>query len=474
MDDDLDFGTSPRLVIPLGKLGCVGTVTAVFIGFPLAATFTINGLDYLQFYSGIGCALLAVILAAWAVVTQLRFKGNHWTWVCVGLALLGSGYHVWMSGVPIESLVPVASDEADAVAFLEDAGYTEVVIVGPTLFTSGWEFQARRGHEDCRGTVDASGLELEQRDIGCSVGTRLEDLDTRCANHDGEACVAAGRQYASNADWATSTARFLRACSLEVGVGCLEVGVAHDRGERGVARDDDQALGYYRLACRLGSGQGCFNAGSLQGEQTSDTARESSCELYERGCALESARACAQTARCVLQGVGGQPNYALVESRFRSACEAGDPSACIDLGILYANGEGLPQRKSEAAHLFRRGCELGNDESCRLEAEQWMDGFGRATPMDGAERLDGYCQNAIALACFGLGTRLHEGREGVPRNREQARELFDRGCELGDAISCVRFATYLASGDGGSRDRTGAEETRRRACELGHAPACQL
>jgi TPR repeat protein len=86
--------------------------------------------------------------------------------------------------------------------------------------------------------------------------------------------------------------------------------------------------------------------------------------------------------------------------RLRLSCGDGNATACSDLGLLYANGDGVPRDLTRAASLCQQAC-------------------------DGGE----------ALGCLNLGVSYHNG-EGVTRDLERAAILLQLACDGGVAEAC--------------------------------------
>ena len=45
-------------------------------------------------------------------------------------------------------------------------------------------------------------------------------------------------------------------------------------------------------------------------------------------------------------------------------CNGGNAVACVDLGLMYYNGEGVKQDKSKAKKLFGDACDMGYQGGC--------------------------------------------------------------------------------------------------------------
>ena len=65
---------------------------------------------------------------------------------------------------------------------------------------------------------------------------------------------------------------------------------------------------------------------------------------------------------------------------YRLAAEQGDASAQLDLGVMYATGEGVPQDAAEAVRWFRLAAEQG-DASAQFNLGVRYD-TGEGVPQD--------------------------------------------------------------------------------------------
>ncbi|MBI2198309.1 MAG: sel1 repeat family protein [Candidatus Rokubacteria bacterium] len=96
--------------------------------------------------------------------------------------------------------------------------------------------------------------------------------------------------------------------------------------------------------------------------------------------------------------------------------EHGYPDAQLILGVMYADGWGVPQDDREAVKWFRRAAEQGN-----------------------------------AFAQFHLGSAYANGR-GVPQHDREAMKWFRRAAEQGDILAQVNLGEMYAKGQGGPED----------------------
>jgi uncharacterized protein len=118
-------------------------------------------------------------------------------------------------------------------------------------------------------------------------------------------------------------------------------------------------------------------------------------------------------------------DYATALKEFKTAAERGNAEAQFLVGVMYANGEGVPQDYTEAAKWYRKAAEQGYADAQRELAELHKGVPG--VPQDYAEVVKWYrkaAQQGDAFAQMGLGARYAHG-EGVPQDFVQAYMWFD-------------------------------------------------
>jgi len=116
----------------------------------------------------------------------------------------------------------------------------------------------------------------------------------------------------------------------------------------------------------------------------------------------------------------GRGDYATALREFSPPAEKGDGFAQFSLGILYAEGQGVPQDYQEAIHWYRLAAEQGYDLA------QYSLGLlyakGQGVPRNYQEAIRWYrlaAEQGSALAQFNLG-RMYRTGQGVPQDYVQA------------------------------------------------------
>ena len=128
-------------------------------------------------------------------------------------------------------------------------------------------------------------------------------------------------------------------------------------------------------------------------------------------------------------------DYATALRAWQTFAEQGNAKAQVNLGVMYAQGEGVPQDYKTAAQWFRRAAEQGH-----------------------------------AKAQVKLGWMYDEG-QGVPQDYKAAAQWYRRAAEQGDADAQSNLGAMYGKGQGVPQDYKAAVQWYRRAAEQGHASA---
>ena len=95
-----------------------------------------------------------------------------------------------------------------------------------------------------------------------------------------------------------------------------------------------------------------------------------------------------------------------------AAAKDGDAIAQFNLGVMYDNGEGVPENDAEAVKWYRKAADQG-----------------------------------LAIAQFNLGLMYSSG-EGVPENDAQAVRWYRKAADQGDAGAQTNLGLMYAKGEG--------------------------
>jgi TPR repeat protein len=149
----------------------------------------------------------------------------------------------------------------------------------------------------------------------------------------------------------------------------------------------------------------------------------------------------------------------------------GYASAQFNLGMCYANGEGVPKDMSTAVEWYRKAAAQGDAGAQYNLGACYAQGDG--VPKDMPAAVEWY-RKATAQghvnAQFTLGVCYATG-EGVPKDMSTAVAWHRKAAAQGDADAQCNLGCCYAGGDGVPRDMAAAAKWWRKAAAQGHANA---
>ena len=151
--------------------------------------------------------------------------------------------------------------------------------------------------------------------------------------------------------------------------------------------------------------------------------------------------------------------------------EAGDAFAQYNLGLIYAQGDGVPKDATKAVEWFQKAAVQGDARAQRNLGLSYA--YGDGVPRDVANAVEWYQKAAAqgdagALLILGL---MYAYGDGVPRDATKAVEWFQKGAAQGDASAQHNLGLMYAQGDGVPKDATKAVEWFQKAAAQGNADA---
>jgi TPR repeat protein len=148
---------------------------------------------------------------------------------------------------------------------------------------------------------------------------------------------------------------------------------------------------------------------------------------------------------------------------YGTACDLGEPRACISLGFLYEVGRGVPKSAERARVFHKKACDSGDQQGCfRLAAAYAELGPASNEDLRAAARINKQCcERGHGGCCFAAALSSRLGR-GVPVNVDESRKLFERACACADAGGCIEAASMYEQ-LGGEVSQTRAHDLYRRA-----------
>ncbi|WP_263833737.1 tetratricopeptide repeat protein [Sulfurospirillum oryzae] len=193
---------------------------------------------------------------------------------------------------------------------------------------------------------------------------RESELQNECDHNNGVACLQLGTMYHLGDGVATNFRKakelYTQSCSLGVAKGCSSLGFMYENGHAGT--NYAKAAELYEKACVLGDAFACESLAVLyeNGKGVSEDLQQA-VNYYDRACSGGAASSCAHLALLYEQ----DENYVSAAIYHQNGCDAGDAKECSRIGTMYYYGQGVSQREEQAAKLFKKACELGDEIACK-------------------------------------------------------------------------------------------------------------
>ena len=150
------------------------------------------------------------------------------------------------------------------------------------------------------------------------------------------------------------------------------------------------------------------------------------------------------------QGQGVAKDDAEAVKWYRKAAEQGNAEAQYNLGVMYDNGEGVPQDDAEAVKWYRKAAEQG-DARRKLPRRHVRQRQG--VPQDDAEAVKWYRKAAEQGDAWAQSPRrLYADGRGVPQDDAEAVKWYRLAAEQGDAVAQVSIGRMYAEGQGVAQD----------------------
>ena len=270
---------------------------------------------------------------------------------------------------------------------------------------------------------------------------RARELARRgCGAGDGLACVLER--------WLEASATDVRpTCRDDQPLGCLGAALEHV-GASTAPNDLRGAQAPLARACDRGVAAACLAAADLLSGKAPYLRREVErnagsriAATYRRACTLGQRDGCVETARLRLGA--GEPREAV--SMLEPLCRRGHARACRFLAHSQATESAGPQ-PADVASALGSACKGHLAEACVELGLLMMDGNGvPSDPVGAVRHFETACQSGHLRGCGALGLAALHGK-GVPRDGRRAAELLGRACHAGDPEACEAFAPLADAG----------------------------
>jgi serine/threonine protein kinase len=213
-----------------------------------------------------------------------------------------------------------------------------------------------------------------------------------CKENGLEGCYKVAHHYAKNGSIEKAASYFKKACDNKDARGCTALGIYYYAG-KGIEKNMLKAKELFEKACREGNGEGCYN---LALTYTKDQNYGKAITFYEKACSGGYGKACYKLGSSYLKGDGVEINTKKAKKFYINSCRNNSRKGCTVAGVLFAKEKNF----IDAKEYFEYGCKLGSEKSC-----------------------------------YNLAILYTKG-EGIRKDLEKAKILFDRACKNGYSKSC--------------------------------------
>ena len=230
------------------------------------------------------------------------------------------------------------------------------------------------------------------------------------------------------------------------------LGFMYDSGQ-GVSQNFEKAKELYEQAANLGNAGAMNNLGTMYycGQGVSQDFSKAQ-ELYEKSANLGSAYAMVNLGIMYRLGRGISRNYSKAKEWLEKAAVLGNGIAMDNLGIMYEYGLGVSQNYAMAKKWYEKAYKEGVEDAKenldrinkKIEEEQKNNNDKISYYKDKSiEELEELVKQNDDKAMNELGRRYSDG-EGVEKNLEQSKSLFQRSSKLNNPDAMINLGNiYL-------------------------------
>ncbi|HHF7224569.1 TPA: tetratricopeptide repeat protein [Haemophilus influenzae] len=169
-----------------------------------------------------------------------------------------------------------------------------------------------------------------------------------------------------------------------------------------------------------------------------------------------------------------QSNYQTAFKLWLPLAEQGDANVQFNLGVMYAEGQGVKQDDFEAVKWYRKAAEQGDANAQAYLGLAYTE--GRGVRQDYTEAVKWFrkaAEQGYAEAKFNLGHMYSKGR-GVKQDDFEAVNWYRKAAEQGDAdAQAILGFLYLLGERGVQVNKSLAKEWFGKACDNGNQNGCE-
>lgn len=280
----------------------------------------------------------------------------------------------------------------------------------------------------------------------------LEGYAPLCDDGNLNACYNAGvvliRNDYSGRDPALALKYTERACEQNHVGACFQLASLLSR-EWDIEHDYTRAAELFGQTCNWGYGRACYGLALLLEEQSNPMIGTEPLDpdgtlgrmAYERGCHLGDLNSCIGFAIYLDGGIGGERNMDVARQMLRTYCDRGSDLACEQLRVRLNMRHGIGSFEV-AGETY--SCDFSKLNDCLELGQSFFDGVNGNGwyPEVGLNILTTSCEAGSSGSCHQAARVLGMHPAATPEEQDKARALLQRGCDLGDFVTCQTHAEF--------------------------------
>jgi TPR repeat protein len=252
------------------------------------------------------------------------------------------------------------------------------------------------------------------------------------------------------------------------------LGVCYYSGA-GVAKDEREAVKWYRLAAEQGDFGAQFNLSTRYAKGIGVAKDEREAVKWLRLAADQGfVLALSKLGECYYNGAGVAKDECEAVKWFRLAADQGRARARFNLGVCYRSGTGVAKDEREAVKWFRLAADQGYADAQFNLGVCYRHGTGVLTDYrEGVKWLRLAADQGHAVARFNLG-QCYEHGFGVAKDTREAVKWYRLAAVQGRADAQYNLALCYENGTGVAKDKREAVKWYRLAADQGSLNAVDM
>jgi uncharacterized protein len=259
------------------------------------------------------------------------------------------------------------------------------------------------------------------------------------------------------------------------------LGVLYQLGQ-GVTKDYGEALNLYRLAASQGFALAQFNVGLMYAEGLGVNRNyDEACRWYQLAAGQGSVAAMSKLEQLPLKmapaetASGILPDTAVRDNQLNNTTVGGSVEALTKLGVMYRNGQGVPQDYQKAISSFQLAARQGYAPAQNELGTIYFNGEGVTTNY--AEALRWFrpaAEQGYALAQNNLGVLYQQGLGGLARDCQKASVWYRLAADQGLRGAERNLGLLYFNGQGVAKNNREAQRLLSLAAAQGDVTAEEL